>query len=198
MNRFDKQVRLTLVTGQETGAQNKILLVWAGDTRLGLRTYFYPTFASFELRSEGEESLVLDIEFLVQLGQDEYLRSPVLGVGGTILQPQQGEPCSGESQSSYSITPLLLSSVMGLILEIVFLSISELCFSVVWDNGIVSRQRDIESDSLNWKPLCWRNNSPLKLNVLVDDQRDSNSNQRKVPARHEHDGDAENSSEDRQ
>ena len=116
------------MTGQETGAQNKILLVWAGDTRLGLRTYFYPTFASFELRSEGEESLVLDIEFLVQLGQDEYLRSPVLGVGGTILQPQQGEPCSGESQSSYSITPLLLSSVMRLILEIVFSSILRIMF----------------------------------------------------------------------
>ena len=80
------------------------------------------------MRSQGEESLVLDIEFLVQLGQDEYLRSPVLGVGGTILQPQQGEPGSGESQSSYSITPLLLSPVMRLILEIVFLSILRIMF----------------------------------------------------------------------
>ena len=53
---------------------------------------------------------MLDIEFLVQFGQDEDLRSPVLGVGRTIFQPEQREARSRQSQSSNAISPLLLSS----------------------------------------------------------------------------------------
>ena len=52
---------------------------------------------------------MLDIQFLVQLSEDEDLRSPVLGVRGPVLQPQQGEAGSGEGEASNPVTPLLLS-----------------------------------------------------------------------------------------
>lgn len=52
---------------------------------------------------------MLDIQFLVQFGEDEDLGSPVLGVRGAVLEPQQGEAGCGESQASDPVTPLLLS-----------------------------------------------------------------------------------------
>ena len=36
----------------------------------------------------------------------------------------------------------------------------------------------------------------MKLNVFVDNQRDADSNEGKIPAGHEHDGDAEDRPED--
>ena len=53
---------------------------------------------------------MLHIQFIIQLGEDEDLRPPVLGVRGTVLQSQQGEAGSRESQASDTVTPLLLSS----------------------------------------------------------------------------------------
>ena len=37
---------------------------------------------------------------------------------------------------------------------------------------------------------------PLEFNVFIDDERDSNSDQCKVPAGHEHDGDTADGPED--
>ena len=39
---------------------------------------------------------------------------------------------------------------------------------------------------------------PLKFNIFVDDKRDADSNEGKVPGGHEHDGDAEDGPEDGQ
>ena len=71
------------------------------------------TFASFQLRGQSEESFVLDIEFLVQFCQDEDLRSPVLGVRRTIFKSEEREASSRQSQSSDTISPLLLSAEQG-------------------------------------------------------------------------------------
>ena len=51
---------------------------------------------------------MLDIQFLVQLREDEDLRSPILGVRGTVLKPQKREAGSRESEASDPVTPLLL------------------------------------------------------------------------------------------
>ena len=55
---------------------------------------------------------MLDIQFLVQLREDEDLRAPILGVRGTVLKPQKGEAGSREGEASNPITPLLLSPDM--------------------------------------------------------------------------------------
>ena len=65
------------------------------------------------MRREGEEPLVLHVQLLVQLGEDEDLRPPVLGVGRALLQPQQGEAGGRQGQTTQAISPLLLGSVEG-------------------------------------------------------------------------------------
>ena len=71
------------------------------------------TFSSLELRRESEEPLVLDVQLGVELGEDEDLRAPVLGVRRALLQPQQGEAGSGQGQTAKAVSPLLLSSEKG-------------------------------------------------------------------------------------
>ena len=44
------------------------------------------TLASLELRGQGEQALVLHVQLVVQLGQDQDLGPPVLGVRGAIFQ----------------------------------------------------------------------------------------------------------------
>lgn len=88
--------------------QATLLSVVGGTKRISTQT-----FASFELRGQGEESFVFDIEFLIQFGQDQDLRSPVLGVRRTIFQSEEREASSRQSQSSDTIAPLLLSSKQG-------------------------------------------------------------------------------------
>ena len=53
---------------------------------------------------------MLHVELGVQLGEDEDLGPPVLGVGRALLQPQQGEPRGRERQTSEAVSPLLLGS----------------------------------------------------------------------------------------
>ena len=52
---------------------------------------------------------MLDIQFLVQLREDEDLRAPILGVRGTVLKPQKGEAGSREGEASNPVSPLLFS-----------------------------------------------------------------------------------------
>ena len=68
------------------------------------------TFSGLELGCEGEESLVLHVELGVQLGEDDDLRPPVLGVRWALLQPQEREAGGGESQTAKTIAPLLLGT----------------------------------------------------------------------------------------
>ena len=49
------------------------------------------TFAGLELGGHREEPLVLDVEFRVELGEDEDLGAPVLGVRRPVLQAEEAE-----------------------------------------------------------------------------------------------------------
>jgi hypothetical protein len=51
---------------------------------------------------------VLHVQVGVQLGEDEDLRSPVLGVRRAVLQPEEGEAGGGEGQAAQTVSPLLL------------------------------------------------------------------------------------------
>ena len=42
--------------------------------------------AGLELAGQGEQALVLHVQFVVELGQDQDLRAPVLGVRGAVLK----------------------------------------------------------------------------------------------------------------
>ena len=66
------------------------------------------TFAGLELRGHGEESLVLDVQLGVELGEDEDLRPPVLGVRRPVLQAQQAEAGGRQGQAPQAVAPLLL------------------------------------------------------------------------------------------
>ncbi len=68
------------------------------------------TFSGLELRSEGEQALVLDVQLGVQLGEDDDLGPPVLGVGRPLLQPEQGVACGGQGQTPQAVAPLLLGA----------------------------------------------------------------------------------------
>ena len=71
------------------------------------------TFAGLELRGHGEESLVLDVQLGVELGEDEDLRPPVLGVRRPVLQAQQAEAGGRQGQAPQAVTPLLLGPAGG-------------------------------------------------------------------------------------
>ena len=66
------------------------------------------TFAGLELGGHREEPLVLDVEFGVELGEDEDLRAPVLGVRRPVLQAQQAEARGRQGQAAQAVAPLLL------------------------------------------------------------------------------------------
>lgn len=62
----------------------------------------------FELRGEGEQFGVGRQQALVQFAQHEHLWTPILGVGRTLLKPQQSIPRSLQVQPPDTIPPLLL------------------------------------------------------------------------------------------
>ena len=55
---------------------------------------------------------MLHVQLIVQLSQDQDLGPPVLGVRGAVLQAEEREASSRESQASDTVTPLLLSPEM--------------------------------------------------------------------------------------
>lgn len=79
------------------------------DVRLWLESKFI-TFSSFKLWSKLEHLLVLNVQLVVHLCQDENLWSPVLCVRWSLLESEEAETSSRQSNSTKSITPFLLSS----------------------------------------------------------------------------------------
>ena len=66
------------------------------------------TFAGLELGCHREEPLVLDVEFGVELGEDEDLGAPVLCVRRPVLQAEQAEASGRKGQAAETVAPLLL------------------------------------------------------------------------------------------
>ena len=66
------------------------------------------TFAGLELGGHREEPLVLDVEFRVELGEDEDLGAPVLGVRRPVLQAEEAEAGGRKGQAAQAVAPLLL------------------------------------------------------------------------------------------
>ena len=65
-------------------------------------------FAGLQLRSQGKHPLVLDVQFGIQLGEDENLRAPILGVRRTLFQSEQRKSGRRESQTAQAVAPFLL------------------------------------------------------------------------------------------